>query len=122
MLGLYAFSSVPYSTRPPEIREGVAQLFGSGELNVLSSEVLQGSTARVEATASVTCNAVRVRTPVLGAINGQGFMVSNAIRSPANLSTRMNAVASFTADSYRKGQEWSTVAPGNESWTNIPNP
>ena len=122
MLGLYAFGSVPYSTRPPEIREGVAQFLGLGDLNVLSSEVLQGSTGRILAEASVTCNAIRVRTPILGSINGQGFMVSNALRSPANLSTRMNAVASFTADSYRKGQEWSEVAPGNESWTNIPNP
>jgi len=122
MLGLYSLGSVPYSTRPPEIREGVAQLFASGECEVLSTQILQGSTGRVLAQASVTCNAIRVRTPILGAVNASGFMVSNAIRSPANLSTRMNAVASFTADSYRKGQEWSPVAPGNESWTDIINP
>ena len=122
MLGLYAFGSVPYSTRPPETRLGEAHITSDADMAVLSSEVLQGSTGRVQATATVNAVATRVRTPIGASVFGSGFAVSAAIRSPANLSTRLSGIANMNADSYRKGQEWSPVTAGNETWTHIPNP
>ena len=122
MLGLYALGSVPYSTRPTEIRYGDASILASGFVEVLETEILQGSTGRVRVNGSLSVNAIRQRTPIGVSINTILRFISDSTKRPSNIEFELTVTGSMTAQSYRKGQEWTELGKGSEVWTHIPNP
>ena len=122
MLGLYSLGSNAYSTRPAENRYGDATMLAIGTYNIGETEILQGSTGRIAVTATVVANATRYRTPTFASVTANVSFVSDSTKRPSNIEFELTVTGSMTAQSYRKGQEWTELGKGSEVWTHIPNP
>lgn len=122
MLGLYSLGSTAYSTRPAETRYGTVAINVTGTYEIGETKILQGGTGRIVVTGTVTTSAVRYRTPVGIAISGKASFQIGGTRRPSNIEFELTVNGTMTASSYRKGQEWTELGKGSETWTHIPNP